>query len=490
MDYEVFLLSRMKEVWDRTGDNHGGRRPRARAERPDRHVGGADRRRRRGLVRVRRHRPDQGARDRDGARGRPRRDRRPGAARAGDDAPARASGTGGRRAWARRVPAVGTAVLVARAVRVLAGVHRRRSSPRRRPPTRRRRPQPPPRLAPRRPAVRSRSRRDDAPHDRLTEWWYYTGHLRPTTGGRLRLRVRDLPGRARRAAGVVGVAPRAHRRDGGDVLLRPADGDRRRRRRGRRPTGFDLAIAGPGAGRRRWRMAGGDGRDVLDAPRPRDRELDRAVRASGSTSRSRDEAGGAPRRRTAGSTSGRPAGRTTTRGRRWRPAGTLTLDGDELAVTGDGLVRPPVGRLHRGRRRRLGLVRGQPRRRHRPDALARPRRRRLLPARLRHARRRRRRRPPPAARRVRGRGHRPLDEPGDRRRLPGRLAHHDPRRGPRDRPPTRRSPTRSSTRGRRPASSTGRARRSSAATRGGQPLGGEAYVELTGYGPSGRRRGD
>jgi predicted secreted hydrolase len=25
---------------------------------------------------------------------------------------------------------------------------------------------------------------DDAPHDRLTEWWYYTGHLRDETGGR------------------------------------------------------------------------------------------------------------------------------------------------------------------------------------------------------------------------------------------------------------------------------------------------------------------
>jgi predicted secreted hydrolase len=25
--------------------------------------------------------------------------------------------------------------------------------------------------------------RDDAPHDRLTEWWYYTGHLRDTRGG-------------------------------------------------------------------------------------------------------------------------------------------------------------------------------------------------------------------------------------------------------------------------------------------------------------------
>jgi predicted secreted hydrolase len=26
--------------------------------------------------------------------------------------------------------------------------------------------------------------RDDAPHDRLTEWWYYTGHLEDETGGR------------------------------------------------------------------------------------------------------------------------------------------------------------------------------------------------------------------------------------------------------------------------------------------------------------------
>ena len=25
---------------------------------------------------------------------------------------------------------------------------------------------------------------DDAPHDRLTEWWYYTGHLEDGDGGR------------------------------------------------------------------------------------------------------------------------------------------------------------------------------------------------------------------------------------------------------------------------------------------------------------------
>ena len=37
------------------------------------------------------------------------------------------------------------------------------------------------------PAARSRSRsslpRDDGPHDRLTEWWYYTGHLRDARAG-------------------------------------------------------------------------------------------------------------------------------------------------------------------------------------------------------------------------------------------------------------------------------------------------------------------
>ena len=92
------------------------------------------------------------------------------------------------------------------------------------------------------------------------------------------------------------------------------------------------------------------------------------------------EAGGAPRPR---------------RLDRLRPGRRLVLllaDGDDrdrpsrprwplARGRGLGLVRPPVGRLHLGRRRRLGLVRRQPRRRHRPDALARPRRRRLLPAR-------------------------------------------------------------------------------------------------------------
>ena len=97
MDYEVFLLSRMKEVWDRTGDNTEAVARGPRAERADRELGGADRRGRRGLVRVRRHRADQGARPRRRDRRGARRDGGPGAARARDDAPARAAGTGGSR---------------------------------------------------------------------------------------------------------------------------------------------------------------------------------------------------------------------------------------------------------------------------------------------------------------------------------------------------------------------------------------------------------
>ena len=102
MDYEVFLLTRMKEVWDRTGDNveavAGG------MERSGRIVTSAalivvvvagsfafaD------IVLIKALGVGHGH------RGRPRRDGRPGAARAGDDAPARASGTGGCRRGSSR----------------------------------------------------------------------------------------------------------------------------------------------------------------------------------------------------------------------------------------------------------------------------------------------------------------------------------------------------------------------------------------------------
>ena len=44
MDYEVFLLSRMKEAWDKTGDNTEAVARGPGAKRPDRELRGADRR--------------------------------------------------------------------------------------------------------------------------------------------------------------------------------------------------------------------------------------------------------------------------------------------------------------------------------------------------------------------------------------------------------------------------------------------------------------
>ena len=89
MDYEVFLLSRIKEEYDRTGDNAHGRRRRARRHGPGDHRRGRDH-----GVRVRglRARPRplaQAVRARHGHRGAHRRHDRPARARARDDGAAR-----------------------------------------------------------------------------------------------------------------------------------------------------------------------------------------------------------------------------------------------------------------------------------------------------------------------------------------------------------------------------------------------------------------
>ncbi len=90
MDYEVFLLSRMREEWDATHDNVARGQLRARADRPHRHERGADHRRGRAVVRVHVDRRDQGDRHRPRGRRRARRHRHPRADGAGGDAPARA----------------------------------------------------------------------------------------------------------------------------------------------------------------------------------------------------------------------------------------------------------------------------------------------------------------------------------------------------------------------------------------------------------------
>jgi RND superfamily putative drug exporter len=107
--------------------------------------------------------------------------------------------------------------------------------------------------------------RDDAPHDRLTEWWYYTGHLHAVDGRRFgfefvifraerggfpvtwasHLAVTDESGNAFHYAQRTAVGPQVDRALPG-------------------ASGFDLAIA-DAAGAAPWAMTGAGGRDRLAA---------------------------------------------------------------------------------------------------------------------------------------------------------------------------------------------------------------------------------
>jgi predicted secreted hydrolase len=118
--------------------------------------------------------------------------------------------------------------------------------------------------------------RDDGPHDRLTEWWYYTGHLRDDGGGRWgfefvifraergdfpvswasHLALTDETGNAFHYAQRAEIGPQVDRSpvDAAGV-----------------PTGFDLSIVGSDPARPEtfgqppWTMAGADGADRLTA---------------------------------------------------------------------------------------------------------------------------------------------------------------------------------------------------------------------------------
>lgn len=122
--------------------------------------------------------------------------------------------------------------------------------------------------------------RDDGPHDRLTEWWYDTGHLigRARDGTTRRLGFEYVIFRAERGsfpttwASHLAItdesghrfvyAQRAEIGEGADRSPRSASGE---------PTGFDLAISGADPrdpstmGRAPWVMTGSDGRDRLSA---------------------------------------------------------------------------------------------------------------------------------------------------------------------------------------------------------------------------------
>jgi predicted secreted hydrolase len=123
--------------------------------------------------------------------------------------------------------------------------------------------------------------RDDGPHDRLTEWWYYTGHLTTVPGGR-RFGFEAVVFRAER--GGIPVAWASH------LALTDEEGlqftyaqrseigpqvDRSPRGADGTPTGFDLQIAGlnpelvaggaaPMAATP-WRLAGSNGSDRIEA---------------------------------------------------------------------------------------------------------------------------------------------------------------------------------------------------------------------------------
>ena len=89
MDYEVFLLSRVREQWDRTARQRPRGRDRRAEDRPDHHQRRAAARRRDRRVRPQRHRVHEDDRHRHARRAAHRRDRRPGAAGAGHDEAAR-----------------------------------------------------------------------------------------------------------------------------------------------------------------------------------------------------------------------------------------------------------------------------------------------------------------------------------------------------------------------------------------------------------------
>jgi predicted secreted hydrolase len=118
--------------------------------------------------------------------------------------------------------------------------------------------------------------RDDGPHDRLTEWWYYTGHLRGTDGARFGFEF--VVFRAERGPFPTSwVSHLAVTDEGGDRFLYsqrlevgPAV-DRSPAGPDGQPTGFDLSLTGADPsrpetqGRPAWSMTGSDGTDHLSA---------------------------------------------------------------------------------------------------------------------------------------------------------------------------------------------------------------------------------
>jgi predicted secreted hydrolase len=122
--------------------------------------------------------------------------------------------------------------------------------------------------------------RDDGPHDRLTEWWYYTGHLAGAAadGTQRRLGFEYVIFRAERGsfpttwASHLAITDETGKRFLYSQRLQVGDGvDRSPRDAARAPTGFDLSLTGLDPGdaatfdRPSWTMRGADGNDDLAA---------------------------------------------------------------------------------------------------------------------------------------------------------------------------------------------------------------------------------
>jgi Predicted secreted hydrolase len=118
--------------------------------------------------------------------------------------------------------------------------------------------------------------RDDGPHDRLTEWWYYTGHLRSRDGARFGFEF--VVFRAERGrfptswvSHLAITDETGHRFLYSQRLAIGAQVDRSPRGSDGQPTGFDLSLDGADPARPEtfgapaWAMSGTDGRDHLVA---------------------------------------------------------------------------------------------------------------------------------------------------------------------------------------------------------------------------------
>jgi predicted secreted hydrolase len=122
--------------------------------------------------------------------------------------------------------------------------------------------------------------RDDAPHERLTEWWYYTGHLHDRAGHRFGFEFVIF--RAERGSFPVAWASHfAITDEGGRRFVyaqRSEVGPQVDRRPDHAGGGFDLALGSQTP--TTWSMSGGDGRDRLSASFGEDEASDRTTDVS------------------------------------------------------------------------------------------------------------------------------------------------------------------------------------------------------------------